>query len=111
MTNDIIAHHGVDLVLVPEAEIRLAVREAAGSNGLVLEGSAATPYAAIATGLVGDTVAHRIHRQWAQHRRRPARRDPGPRRHQGVLRPTTTSEMLLPVSPALFQDEALFVVE
>ncbi len=56
VTNDIIAHHGVDLVLVPEAEIRLAVREAAGSNGLVLEGSAATPYAAIATGLVEHTA-------------------------------------------------------
>jgi threonine dehydratase len=54
VTNEIIAHHHVELVLVPESEIRLAVREAAESNGLVLEGSAATPYAAIATGLVGD---------------------------------------------------------
>ncbi len=55
VTNEIIARHGVELVLVPEADIRLAVREAAESNGLVLEGSAATPYAAIATGRVdGD---------------------------------------------------------
>ena len=53
VTNDIIAAHGVSLVLVPELEIRAAVRESAETNGLVLEGSATTPYAAIATGLVG----------------------------------------------------------
>ncbi len=52
ITNAIIAEHGVDLVLVPEVEIRGAVREAAESNGLILEGSATTPYAAIATALV-----------------------------------------------------------
>ncbi len=52
ITNEIIATHGVELVLVPEVEIRGAVREAAETNGLILEGSATTPYAAIATGLV-----------------------------------------------------------
>jgi threonine dehydratase len=54
VTNDIIAAHGVDLVLVPEIEIRAAVRESVETNGLVLEGSATTPYAAIATNLVDD---------------------------------------------------------
>ena len=57
VTNDIIATHGVRLVLVPEIEIRAAVREGAETNGLVLEGSASTPYAAIATDLVGDAVS------------------------------------------------------
>ncbi|MFI5035177.1 MAG: threonine/serine dehydratase [Acidimicrobiales bacterium] len=52
VTNDIIARHGVELILVPEASIRRAVREAAEFNGLVLEGSAATPYAAIADELI-----------------------------------------------------------
>ncbi len=57
VTNDIIATHGVRLVLVPEIEIRAAVRESAETNGLVLEGSASTPYAAIATDLVGDVTS------------------------------------------------------
>lgn len=52
VTNEIIARHGVELVLVPEDQIRGAVREAAATNGLVLEGAAATGYAAIANGLV-----------------------------------------------------------
>ena len=54
VTNDLIASHGVEIVLVAERLIRQGVREAAESNGLVLEGSAATPYAAIVRGLVGD---------------------------------------------------------
>ncbi|HSN03134.1 MAG TPA: pyridoxal-phosphate dependent enzyme [Acidimicrobiales bacterium] len=57
VTNDIIAAHEVRLVLVPETEIRAAVRESAETNGLVLEGSATTPYAAIATDLVGDKAS------------------------------------------------------
>jgi len=43
ITNELIAHHEVPLVLVEEIEIRRAVREAAEVNGLVFEGSAATP--------------------------------------------------------------------
>ena len=42
------------LVLVEEHLIRQGVREAAETNGLVLEGSAATPYAAIVRELVDD---------------------------------------------------------
>ena len=57
ITNAIIAEHAVELVLVPEVEIRGAVREAAEANGLILEGSATTPYAAIATGLVAASEA------------------------------------------------------
>ncbi len=53
MTNSLIAEHHVALHLVPERAIRAGVREAAESTGLVLEGSAATPFAAIAEGLVG----------------------------------------------------------
>jgi threonine dehydratase len=53
ITNELIAKSGVDLVLVPEAAIRSAVREIAEVSGLVMEGSAATPYAAIASNLVG----------------------------------------------------------
>lgn len=54
VTNGLIATHEVPLVLVDEHMIRQGVREAAESNGVVLEGSAATPYAAIVRGLVGD---------------------------------------------------------
>lgn len=57
VTNDLIAKSGVALVLVPEVQIRRAVREAVEVNGLVMEGSAATAYAAITTDLVGDTVS------------------------------------------------------
>ncbi len=52
ITNEIIASSGVPLVLVPESAIRQGVRRAAEATGLVLEGSAATPLAAIAGGLV-----------------------------------------------------------
>jgi threonine dehydratase len=55
ITNELVAKHGVPLVLVPEKEIRRAVREVADSNGLVLEGSAAASYAAITNDLVDDT--------------------------------------------------------
>jgi len=54
VTNDLIATYQIPLVLVDEALIRQGVREAAETNGLVLEGSAATPYAAIVRGLVDD---------------------------------------------------------
>lgn len=57
VTNSIIAEHGVPIVLVPEARIRAGVREAATAHGLVLEGSSATPYAAIADGQVGADAA------------------------------------------------------
>ena len=54
ITNELIAKSGVDLVLVPEIDIRWAVREIAESNGLVVEGSAAASYAAIAGDRVGE---------------------------------------------------------
>jgi len=54
VTNGLIADHQVPLVLVEEHLIRQGVREAAETNGLVLEGSAATPYAAIVRQLVDD---------------------------------------------------------
>ncbi len=52
ITNEIIESSGVPLVLVPEPSIRRGVRRAAEATGLVLEGSGATPLAAIAEGLV-----------------------------------------------------------
>lgn len=54
LTNDLIRDFGVPLVLVEERYIRQGVREAAELNGLVFEGSAATPYAAILRHLVDD---------------------------------------------------------
>ena len=57
VTNDLVASHGVPLVLVPERLIRSAVREVADNNGLVLEGSAATAYGAIAHELVDDQTS------------------------------------------------------
>jgi threonine dehydratase len=54
VTNDIIASRGVELVLVDEELIRDGVREAA-AIGLVLEGSAATPFAAISNQLVAPS--------------------------------------------------------
>jgi len=54
VTNDLISSHGVPLVLVDEHYIRQGVREAVEFNGLVLEGSAAAPYAAIVHQLVDD---------------------------------------------------------
>ena len=57
ITNALIARAEVPLVLVPEHEIRAAVAEIADVNGLVMEGSAAAAYAAIATGLVEDSTS------------------------------------------------------
>ena len=57
ITNEIIAKSGVDFVLVPEVEIRRAVREIAETNGLVMEGSAAASYAAIANDRVDDAAS------------------------------------------------------
>jgi threonine dehydratase len=54
LPNDVVADHDVPLVVVPELLIRRAVREAAETNGLIIEGSAATPYAAITNNLVND---------------------------------------------------------
>lgn len=58
ITNELIAKHNVPLVLVPEIEIRHAVREVAEKNGLVVEGSAAASYAAITGDLVDDLTSH-----------------------------------------------------
>ena len=57
VTNDLIASHNVPLILVPEIEIRRAVRETAETNGIVIEGSAAASYAAITSDLVDDTTS------------------------------------------------------
>ncbi len=57
ITNEIIAKSGIEIVLVPEIEIRRAVREIAETNGLVLEGSAAASYAAIAVNRVEDATS------------------------------------------------------
>lgn len=54
VTNSILAELAVPLVLVPESDIRAAVREAAEDNGLVMEGSASASYAAIVHNLIGD---------------------------------------------------------
>ena len=57
ITNELIAKSGVPLRLVPEMEIRRAVREVAENNGLVFEGSAAAAYAAITNNLVDDVTS------------------------------------------------------
>jgi threonine dehydratase len=57
VTNELIARHDVPLVLVSEPLIRHAVREAAETNGLVFEGSAAASYAAITSDLVHDATS------------------------------------------------------
>ena len=57
VTNDLIASHHVPLVLVPEIDIRRAVREAAENNGIVIEGSASASYAAITNDLVDDATS------------------------------------------------------
>jgi threonine dehydratase len=53
-TNAVVAEHGVKLVLVPEIDLRRAVREVAETSGLVLEGSATASYAAIVHNLIDD---------------------------------------------------------
>jgi threonine dehydratase len=57
VTNDLVAHHQVPLVLVPELIIRRAVRESLETSGVLLEGSAAASYGAITNGLVGDSTS------------------------------------------------------
>jgi threonine dehydratase len=57
ITNELVEKSGIELVLVPEIDIRRAVREIAETNGLVMEGSAAASYAAIASNLVNDTTS------------------------------------------------------
>ncbi len=57
ITNELIAQSGIELILVPEVDIRQAVREIVESNGLVMEGSAATSYAAISGDRISDTTS------------------------------------------------------
>ncbi len=57
VTNELIARYRVPLILVPEIEIRRAVRETIETNGLVMEGSAAASYAAITGNHVNDTTS------------------------------------------------------
>lgn len=57
ITNELVAKSGIELVLVPEVEIRHAVRAIAENNGLVMEGSAAASYAAIAHDRVNDATS------------------------------------------------------
>jgi threonine dehydratase len=57
ITNELIAKAGVELILIPEVEIRRAVREVAETSGLVIEGSAAAAFAAIAANRVDDTTS------------------------------------------------------
>jgi threonine dehydratase len=57
ITNELIAKAGVELVLVPEVEIRRAVREIAETSGLVVEGSGAASFAAIAANQVDDMTS------------------------------------------------------
>jgi threonine dehydratase len=57
ITNELIAKAGVELILVPEVEIRRAVREVAETSGLVIEGSAAASFAAIAANRIDDTTS------------------------------------------------------
>jgi threonine dehydratase len=57
VTNELIAKAGVELVLVPEVEIRRAVREIAETSGLVVEGSGAASFAAIAANQVDDATS------------------------------------------------------
>ena len=54
ITNELIAQAKVPLVLVAESGIRAAVREAAESCGLVMEGSAAAAFAAITGDVIDD---------------------------------------------------------
>jgi threonine dehydratase len=57
ITNELIAKAGVELILIPEVEIRRAVREVAETSGLVIEGSAAASFAAIAADRVNDSTS------------------------------------------------------
>jgi threonine dehydratase len=57
ITNELIAKSGIELVLVPEVEIRRAVREIAETSGLVVEGSGAASFAAIAANQIDDATS------------------------------------------------------
>jgi threonine dehydratase len=57
VTNELIAKAGIELVLVPEVEIRRAVREIAETSGLVVEGSGAASFAAIAANQIDDSTS------------------------------------------------------
>jgi threonine dehydratase len=57
ITNELIAKAGVELFLIPEVEIRRAVREVAETSGLVIEGSAAASFAAIAANRIDDATS------------------------------------------------------
>ncbi len=57
LTNRLIEEAHVPLVLVDESLIRQGVREALEANGLVMEGSGATPYAAIVRSLIDDDTS------------------------------------------------------
>ena len=57
VTNELIASHDIPLVLVPEIDIRRAVREAVENNGIVIEGSASASYAAITNDLIDDATS------------------------------------------------------
>jgi threonine dehydratase len=57
ITNELVAKSGIELVLVPEVEIRHAVREIAEANGLIMEGSAAAAYAAISANHIDDATS------------------------------------------------------
>jgi threonine dehydratase len=54
VTNSILAELAVPLVLVPEDQIRAAVREGVETHGLVMEGSASASLAAITLDLIND---------------------------------------------------------
>lgn len=58
VTTRLVEKRGVSLVLVPETAIRRAVRESVEINGIVMEGSAAASYAAVATDLIGERGRH-----------------------------------------------------
>jgi len=53
-TNNLIEKNNVPIVLIPEENIRSAVRESLEYNGVLLEGSASASYAAISKNFVND---------------------------------------------------------
>jgi threonine dehydratase len=58
ITNEIVAKAGVDIVLVGEPDIRRGVRDVVVNHGIVMEGSSAIAYQAIALDLCRDRSAH-----------------------------------------------------
>ena len=55
VTNALIEENKIDITLVPEALVRRGVAEALRDNGILLEGSSAVAYAAIAEKLIDVT--------------------------------------------------------